>query len=104
MVRRMMVCGVFGALVALGQTRTETYQAADVAVNDARLLVLPDGGCAAMWCGQVQSAAGDVTRTGCTNYIELTQAANRNACASVLAVGTPRVLRALNFAVDGGRQ
>ena len=104
MVKRMLVVVGLAAFCAVGQNRVETFRPADIQVTDVRLSALPDGGCSAVWCGHVQSVAGDSTRASCVGPIELTVGANQNACNVLLTGGAPLVLRSMNFAVDGGRQ
>jgi hypothetical protein len=89
------------SLAAPAQTRTVTIQAAAVVADVAQLEALPDGGCAARWCGQVVDSDGQTHRE-CTARLELRGAVPRSRCADVLNAGVAPVRAALRFAVDGG--
>lgn len=89
------------ALAALAQSRTVTLDAAGYRATSTVLDVLPDGGCAVRWCGEVPDSDGTPQRA-CTELVELRTSTNRNRCDALVSAGVPRVLRELRFAVDGG--
>jgi starvation-inducible outer membrane lipoprotein len=88
--------------LAFAQSRVDTYSAASVSVTDVQLMPLPDGGCAARWCGEVIATDGETKQSSCTPPVELRGAANQNRCAQLVQAGTGRLLRNLRFVVDAG--
>lgn len=89
---------------APAQTRQDTYNAASLEVEEAVLTRLPDGGCAARWCGSVTSTDGGNRLNACSAPRELSVGANRTACLNALDLGAPRVRQALKFQADAGSQ
>lgn len=90
------------AFGALAQTRTDTYDAADVAVSSLVLWPLEDGGCSARACGSVRQVDGGAGVAGCTEAFNLRAVANLNRCNGLVGAAVPRLQRALDFDVDGG--
>lgn len=99
MTRPICLALSLAAGLALSQTRTVTVSAADVAADVAQLELLPDGGCAARWCGQVVDSEGTRHRE-CSERLEVQGATARGRCLDVLSAGVGPVRRALRF--DGG--
>lgn len=95
------VCGALFVGVALAQTRSESWDAAGVAVEEIHLVPLADGGCVANWCGSVTGANGTVARD-CTGNKTLSVAVNQNRCQGLATAGVPRLQKALAFDVDAG--
>lgn len=98
---RFTLALLFLALIATAQTRVDTFTTPTV--ERATLWALPDGGCAAQWCGTTRTDDGGVTDTRCTPDTELRAAVNRNRCEGLLAAGEGRLARELRFdGVDAG--
>lgn len=95
------VCGALFVGVALAQTRSESWDAAGVTVEEIHLVPLSDGGCLANWCGSVVGVNGTVARD-CTGVKTLTANLNQNRCQGLANAGTGRLQSTLNFAVDSG--
>lgn len=90
------------AAMAQAQSRADAFDAQRVEVTSTVLDPLPDGGCAARWCGLLTSDDGGTTLRACTELVELRSATNQNRCAGLAAAGVPRIQRELRFPVDGG--
>lgn len=92
----------FGALEASAQTRSDSFNAAAVEIDEIVLRPLADGGCEARWCGGVSSEDGGVRVATCTDDVSLKATVNVNRCAGLASAGANRVSRALRFEVDAG--
>lgn len=90
------------SLAALAQSRTDVFDPSQVSVTAIDLQPLPDGGCAAKWCGELPSDDAGIVLRACTDVVELRATVNQNRCAALVNAGAARVLRELRFAVDGG--
>lgn len=88
------------ALAALAQTRTDDFPVAAVQVTEIVLSPRPDGGCAARWCGEVNSTDGGTQLAACTDEVELSTPGNGPRCIGLVNAGTLRVARALRFNVN----
>lgn len=89
---------------APAQSRSDTFNASDVNVNEATLTELADGGCSVRWCGSVTSTDGGTKLSGCTTPRELSNGANRTQCLNSLALGENRLANEMKFPVDAGSQ
>lgn len=88
--------------LVVAQTRSDVFDATQLAVTELVAHPLPDGGCSVRWCGGVASSDGGVSLQGCTEEFDLKGTANQNRCAALSAAGLNRLGRSLRFDVDAG--
>ncbi len=90
------------SLVAAAQSRRDDFDTTAYEPTSMVVSPLADGGCEAVWCGQLVSDDAGTMLRACTGVVELKATINVNRCAALAAAGAPRVLRELRFAVDAG--
>lgn len=96
---------VFFAVLSLGfvalAQRVDDFTTSAVVVQSVKLTPLPDGGCAAEWCGTVASSDGGVQLYDCAAR-ELGALVNQNRCAGLQSAGVGALSRQLRLALDAG--
>lgn len=88
------------AIASFAQVRTDTFDAAKVRPNTLQLSAMPDGGCAAIWCGDLTSNEGTVKLSECSSAWELDTPSLRSTYCGAITFGKAKL--APRFGFDGG--